>query len=61
MYTYRHASSLSPTGTWNATTTVDWTVGYTVSDGTTGTLGTLTTRSSEAITVGEIQALVTER
>ncbi len=59
MYTYRHSSSLSPTGTWTAATSIEWAVTYTVSDGTTGNLGTLTTRSTQPITVGEIQALVT--
>ena len=60
LYTYDHASSLSPGGVWNATVSVDWSISYGVSDGSGGSLGSLTTRSSIAVRVGEIEALVTK-
>jgi hypothetical protein len=60
-YTYRHSSDLSATGTWTTSTTIDWAVTYQVSDGSSGDLAALTTRSTLPVTVGELQALLTGR
>ena len=58
MYTYRHASSLAPSGRWSASMSIDWAVTFAVSDGSSGSLGTLTTSASRALAVGEVEALV---
>ena len=58
-YTYRHSSDLSATGTWTTSTTIEWAVTYQVSDGSSGDLGPLTTRSTLPVTVGELQAVLT--
>jgi hypothetical protein len=58
MYTYRHASSLSPTGTWTATTSIEWDVAFAATDGSTDDLGRLTTRADQPMSVGEIQGLI---
>ena len=57
MYRYDHASSLAASGRWTATMSIDWAVSFTASDGTGASLGTLTTRTRQPVTVGELEAL----
>jgi hypothetical protein len=59
MYTFRHASSLSPSGTWNTTLTIDWDVRFTASTGASRSMGQLRTSASAPLRVGEIQAVLT--
>jgi hypothetical protein len=58
MYTYTHSSRLAPGGRWPAQLSIEWTVRYRLSDGRSGSLQRLTTAAPVAVTVQEIQALV---
>ena len=57
MYTYDHASSLAATGRWTATMTIEWAIEFRATDGSGGSLGTLTTTTPQPVTVGELEAL----
>jgi hypothetical protein len=57
-YTYHHASSLSRSGTWPASVSIDWDVRWTATSGEGGSLGSLTTTSAYAMRVGELEAVV---
>jgi enoyl reductase len=60
-YTYRNSSSLSPnaSATWPAAMTIVWHVAWVGSDGTGGTLPDLNTTTPIALSVGEVEALLT--
>ncbi len=57
-YTYRHSSSLSPSGLWTAKVAFTWHAVFTASDGTTADLGTLTTTAELPVTVHELEAVL---
>jgi hypothetical protein len=60
-YTYRNSSSLSTnaSATWSASMTMVWHVAWVGSDGTGGALPDLVTTTPIALSVGEVQALLT--
>ena len=60
-YTYVNSSSLSPnpSATWPAAMTIVWHVAWVASDGTGGALADLRTTTQIALSVGEVEALLT--
>ena len=59
-YTYPQSSAGLPNDAYTVTATLIYDVTWSGSGGAGGDLGTITTRSSEAVRVAEIQALVTD-
>jgi len=60
-YTYHDSSSMSPdaSGTWQAAMTIEWHVTWVGTGGTGGTLPDLDTTTPIALSVGEVEALLT--
>jgi hypothetical protein len=59
-YTYRDSSSVSPSGTWQASWSIVWTVTWQASDGTGGALAPLTSTTERALAVAEDQSVVVD-
>lgn len=57
-HTYRHSSAAQPDEAYDVTATMVWEASWSGSDGGGGDLGELTSQTSEAVRVAEVQALV---
>lgn len=56
-HTYRHSSSMSPTGTYRLQVTIEFDVSWTSNVGVGGTLAGVSRTASRDVAVGEIQAI----